>query len=321
VPAEMLQPRLLKELNAENPNGNSWQKVFGDRADEYFHAWSVASFIGKVAAAGKKEYNLPMYTNAALRDPLTNPKANTYESGGPTDNVIPIWKVAAPALDLLAPDIYLPENEKVLKVLELYNRPDNPLFVPEAAFSATNAKYLYEVIARGGIGFSPFGIDDNNRGTALPDFNKRLGPFGNEYTIISTIPQLTEWAIEGKISAAVEPEDHKEQIIDLGAWQAIVSFTGARNAAAPVNDHPFGHVMLVKLSADKFIAIGAHCHITFKPMGSSAGKAWQYLKVEEGSYQNGVFKPLRILNGDETDWGGPSLGNKPEILQISLVTR
>jgi len=321
VPAEVLKPELLKDLHAEDPSGGSWQKVFGDRADEYFHAWSVASFIGKVAAAGKKEYNLPMYTNAALRDPLTNPKANTYESGGPTDNVISLWKVAAPALDLVAPDIYLPENEKILKVLELYNRPDNPLFVPEADFNSTNAKYLYEVIARGGIGFSPFGIDDNNHGTPVTDFNQRLEPFGNEYTIVATIPQLTEWAIEGKTSATIEPEDHKEQTIDLGAWQAVVSFAGARNAIAAANDRPLGRVMLVKLSADKFIAIGSHCHITFKPLGDNAGRAWQYLKVEEGSYQNGVFKPLRILNGDETDWGGPSFGNKPTILQISLVTR
>ncbi|MES2110205.1 MAG: DUF5597 domain-containing protein [Bacteroidota bacterium] len=321
VPAEVLKPELLKDLHAEDPSGGSWQKVFGDRADEYFHAWSVASFIGKVAAAGKKEYNLPMYTNAALRDPLTNPKANTYESGGPTDNVISLWKVAAPALDLVAPDIYLPENEKILKVLELYNRPDNPLFVPEADFNSTNAKYLYEVIARGGIGFSPFGIDDNNRGTPVTDFNQRLEPFGNEYSIVATIPQLTQWAIEGKTSATIEPEDHKEQTIDLGAWQAVVSFAGARNAIAAANDRALGRVMLVKLSADKFIAIGSHCHITFKPLGDNAGRAWQYLKVEEGSYQNGVFKPLRILNGDETDWGGPSFGNKPTILQISLVKR
>jgi hypothetical protein len=263
-----------------------------------------------------------MYTNAALRDPLTNPKANTYESGGPTDNVIPLWKVAAPALDLLAPDIYLPENEKILKVLDLYSRPDNPLFVPEAAFSAINAKYIYEVIARGGIGFSPFGIDNNNRGTPPPDFNQRLEPFGNEYAMASAMmPQLADWAFAGKISAAVEPEDHKEQTIDLGAWQAIVSFAAARNALAPANERPLGHVMLVKLAADKFIAIGSHCHITFKPLGSNAGKTWQYLKVEEGSYQNGAFKPLRILNGDETDWGGPSFGNKPAVLQISLVTR
>ncbi|MGN6397209.1 MAG: DUF5597 domain-containing protein [Mucilaginibacter sp.] len=321
VPAELVKPTLLRELHTEDPAGGSWQKVFGDRADEYFHAWSVASFIGNVAAAGKKEYNLPLYTNAALRDPLTNPKANTYESGGPTDNVIPIWKIAAPAIDLLAPDIYLPENEKVLKVLELYSRRDNPLFVPEAAFNATNAKYLYEVIARGGIGFSPFGIDDNNRGTPIAGFNKSLEPFGNEYAMFAGMPQLAEWVLAGKISAAVEPEDHKEQTINLGAWQAVISFGSARNAVAPATDIPLGRIMLVKLTDDKFIAIGSHCHITFKPLGGNSGKAWQYLKVEEGSYENGIFKPLRILNGDETDWGGPAFGDKPETLKINLITR
>jgi hypothetical protein len=66
----------------------------------------VAHYIGQVAAAGKAEYPLPMYVNAALRDPLTNPRAGTYESGGATDNVFDIWKAAAPAIDILAPDIY-----------------------------------------------------------------------------------------------------------------------------------------------------------------------------------------------------------------------
>ena len=63
----------------------------------YFHAWSVAKYVGQVAAAGKAVYPLPMYANAALRDPLkTRRPAGSYESGGPTDNVLSIWKVAAP---------------------------------------------------------------------------------------------------------------------------------------------------------------------------------------------------------------------------------
>ena len=33
-------------------------------------------------------------------------RSRQLRSGGPTDNVIPIWKVAAPALDIVAPDIY-----------------------------------------------------------------------------------------------------------------------------------------------------------------------------------------------------------------------
>ncbi|MDP9048218.1 MAG: beta-galactosidase, partial [Bacteroidota bacterium] len=107
VPAALLKPEVLKMLNVAVVPSGTWQQVFADRADEYFQAWSVASFIGQVAAAGKAEYPLPLYVNAALREPFGNPPATHYESGGPTDNVIPIWKAAAPAVDLLAPDIYL----------------------------------------------------------------------------------------------------------------------------------------------------------------------------------------------------------------------
>ncbi|MBS1503432.1 MAG: beta-galactosidase, partial [Bacteroidetes bacterium] len=151
VPAQLLKPEILKELNRPaSPKGN-WTEVFGDRADEYFQAWSVASFVGKVAAAGKAECPLPLYVNAALRDPLTDPPATNYESGGPTDNVIPIWKAAAPAIDLLAPDIYLQGSERILKVIGLYSRPDNALMVPEAGLEPEKGKYLYEVLAHGGL--------------------------------------------------------------------------------------------------------------------------------------------------------------------------
>lgn len=71
----------------------------------------------QVAVAGKAVYPLPLYANAALRDPLKPGAPGSYESGGPTDNVIPIWKVAAPALDVLALDIYQNDPAAYLKVL------------------------------------------------------------------------------------------------------------------------------------------------------------------------------------------------------------
>ena len=101
VPAQLLKPAVLKALNVPENSKGSWVKVFGDRADEYFQAWSIARFIEQVAAAGKAEYPLPLYVNVALRDPLTNPMATHYESGGATDNVIPIWKAAAPSIDVI----------------------------------------------------------------------------------------------------------------------------------------------------------------------------------------------------------------------------
>ncbi len=323
VPAALLKPELLKALQVPIGTAGNWQKVFGDRADEYFQAWSVARFIGQVAAAGKAEYALPMYTNAALRNPFTNPPANYYESGGPTDNVIPIWKEAAPAIDLLAPDIYLSGTDTIMKVIDLYDRRDNALLVPELGWSGERAKYLYEVLARGGIGFSPFGIDDNEHGFSPVEMTDRLAPFAREYTVAAPMMRLlAKWGYEGKVKAAIEREDHADQTIDLGAWQAVVSFgDGERKASEKINNPPNGKIMIVQSGQDKFILIGTLCHVTFRPAGKNSGRAWQYLKVEEGRYDGEMFKPFRILNGDETDFGGPHFRLVPTVLETTLILR
>ncbi len=323
VPKELLTRSVLNELNVPGGSNGNWQTVFGERADEYFQAWSVARFIGQVAAAGKAEYDLPLYVNAALRDPLTNPMANSYESGGPTDNVIPIWKVAAPAIDLVAPDIYISGSEKVLKVIDLYSRPDNALFVPEAALNEDKVKYLYDIIAKGGIGFSPFGIDNNGQPSGDEQPGDRLASFGHEYAMIEPMMrEIAQWAFDGKIKAVVEKEDFASQSVDLGSWKAIITFGGnGRGNAKPVNTKPNGKMMIVQLEENKFILIGTGCHITFQPLGKNAGRAWQYGKVEEGKFENGNFNLIRIQNGDETDWGGPGFGEAPTVLQVTLFVR
>lgn len=323
VPAELLKPEILKALGRPAVSNGTWAAVFGDRADEYFHAWYVARYIGQVAAAGKTVYPLPLYVNAALRDPLTDPPATEYESGGPTDNVFPIWKTAAPAIDLLAPDIYLSGNDRVLKVLELYGRQNNALFVPEAGLIPANAKYLYEVPARGGIGFSPFGIDAGELDIDLAKNKEKLALYSAAYKAAQPmVRELAAWAFEGKIKSAVEGDDHAQQTINLGNWQVSVYFGGdGRANAAPVYGLSAGKLLIVQLGENKFLAMGSRCHIVFKPTGKNAGKAWEYIKVDEGRYQNGQFKAYRILNGDETDWGGPGFGDDPPVLQITLTTR
>src|SRR4051812_24869178 len=89
---------------------------------------AVRSTRGR-AAPGKKEYALPMYVNASLRDPFNPGPAGAYASGGPTDNVISIYRAAGP-IDIVAPDIYLKESAKVMRVIELY-KAGGPLLVPE----------------------------------------------------------------------------------------------------------------------------------------------------------------------------------------------
>ena len=133
----------------------AWRQVFGDAADETFEAWYTATYIEEVAAAGKDEYPLPMYVNAALRDPFNPGKAPSYESGAPTDNNIDLWKIASPSISVVAPDIYMPEYARYMKSMELYKRKNNPLLIPETGNPAAFAHYVFAASARERLGGRP----------------------------------------------------------------------------------------------------------------------------------------------------------------------
>ena len=89
--------------------------------------------------------------------------------------------------------------------------------------------------------------------------------------------------------------------------------------ATPENRN--GKAMIIKLDENEFLAAGTTCRFTFNPVGKNEGKAWQYLKVMEGYYENDEFQMIRVLNGDETDWGGPYIGEIPKLLHFKLVAR
>ncbi|MEL5893425.1 DUF5597 domain-containing protein [Bacteroides sp. GD17] len=317
VPSEVFTTSVCKELGVDKNAKGSWAQVFGERADEYFHAWHVAKYINYVAQAGKEVNPLPLFVNVALRDPLTNPTADNYESGGATDNVISLWKAAAPCIDMVSPDIYLRGDETVLKVIDLYARDDNALMVPETG--SANSKYLYKVIEKG-IGFSPFGVDKRRQALG----NATRDALSYEYELLDPMNQeLARWAAEGRIQTVIEPEDHSEQHISLGEWEAIIIFGGGRgnNSAQSAERAANGKAMIIRLSDNEFLGIGTNCRFTFNTAGKNKGRAWQYLKVKEGKWENGEFKMSRILNGDETDWGGPQVGEIPNLLHFTLVAR
>jgi beta-galactosidase GanA len=319
---EPVPRELLKGLGTSAPAGANWTTAFGPNADEYFQAWSVARFVGQVAAAGKQEYPLPMYANAALRDPLAPGPANTYESGGPTDNVLGIWKAAAPALDVLAPDIYQNESVRYRKVLELYARPDNALFVPETGGPAGYPRLCFAALGRGAIGWSPFGLDYTSYSTepqgAPRMAEEALAPIVLNYKMLE--PMMREVArlnFEGRLQAIAEEPGQARQTIDFGTWKAVITFgAGGRNNSTNGNTTPIGRALVAKLGENEFLVAGVYGKIDFTP---SAGRKRSFQRVEEGSYEDGVFKALRIWNGDETDYG-LSFFSAPQILRVVLGT-
>ena len=326
--------------------GPNWRNVFGTEADVNFHAWAVAKYVGEIAAAGKAVYPLPLYVNAALRDPFKG-APGTYESGGPTDNVLSIWKAEAPAIDVLAPDIYSPDTASYLKVLHLYHRADNPLFVPETAGSPrTLARFLFSTLGLQAIGYSPFGLDYTRTPPAHQGENDSPNSFldatAQNYKLIGPMMRdVARWNFEGKLQATAEVEGEPTQTLHFGAWDAVISYGGGRGGTAKDNAEPVGRALVAQLKENQFLVAGYFCRVDFRPAGTEAERKagqvvngsgqtpsaqidgkWvhrQFLKVEEGTYENGQFKFVRILNGDQTDWG-LGLGAEPDVLRVSVAT-
>jgi beta-galactosidase GanA len=321
---------LLKRLGA---SGASWEEAFRNDADEFFHAWSIASYVEELAAAGKAVLGLPMYTNAALRDPINDQDPMTYAAGGPTHNVIDVWKVAAPSLDFLSPDIYMRDDTRYRAVLEHYARPDNALFVSELGSDADYARYLFETLGKGAIGFSPFGIDYTGYSNfplgAKSITQESLAPFVENYRLLR--PFAGEWAriaSERPVFGAARPDDSRPRSIDLGRWTATISF----------HEWQFGYIdaewlkdaakrepainagaLIADLGNDTFLVTGRHARVSFALAEARGEEHMIFEAVDEVEFADGEWRVLRRWNGDQIDWG-LNFTERDAVLRVKLAT-
>jgi beta-galactosidase GanA len=313
----------------------TWKQVYGDYADEYFHAYSIASYIEDIAKAGRAVYNLPMYVNNSIRDPLEEPIKPWHEnfaSGGPTYDVIDIYRAAAPHIDFAGPDIYGPESKKFTATLGRFQRQDNPLMVPEMSNAPEYVRYTYQVLGRGAIGFAPFGIDYADYSN-FPLGHKAtdktmVEPFGKIYAAFRPMErQWAKWAFEGRTYGVAEGDDRQPQTFDMKGWKATISFRewqfGEREYFKHVKDVPAGTeipnggVAIAQISDNEFIIIGQRARVK---IDHAEGKPSMWARVEEGHYDpSGKWIMDRNWNGDQTDYGLNLTGN-PVVLKVKLGT-
>jgi beta-galactosidase GanA len=318
VPAE-----LVKALGKQP---GTWSQVFGEDADESFAAWSVARYINAVAAAGKKELALPMYVNNWLKSPraytVSTAAGDDYPSGGPTINMHPIWKATAPAIDILAPDIYVASSERYRAVMHEFHTANNPLLIPESLGfggfpGASNyARNLFYALGDGAVGFANFGLDAmrvdepmNAESQAQVEGYRLLGSFDRE---------LAALKFAGKLKTAVQEEGIGQQELEFGGageptWHAEVLFPNFTNLQALHE----GRAVVASLGANEFLVAGIDCRVEFALPVHSGGKQPQILRVEEGTYDGMRWVPVRVWNGDETDYG-LNFGNKGLLLHVTL---
>ncbi|WP_343527676.1 DUF5597 domain-containing protein [Sphingomonas sp.] len=311
--------------------GGNWQAVFGAQADRAFNSWYTARYVNEIAAAGKAVKPLPMFVNAALAGPSNVPDPDGVASGGPQQDVLDIWKVAAPAIDAEAPDIYDRANRNVGLYLDAYARPDNPLLVPEIGNAREFARYFYDALGRGAIGFAPFGMDDTGffnyplgaRALDETTLNAFAGPYG------ALTPVMRDWArlaFEHPAWGASKPDDGADRRTVMGSWSIQASFgqwqfgekswTWLKSESAPWATEPVGGVAVLHLSADEFLLVGDHVRVRFEP--ATPDPRAMVLRVEEGHFADGRWVMDRVWNGDQTDYG-INIVDRPVVLKVTMA--
>jgi beta-galactosidase GanA len=279
----------LKQLWDENGDKTSgtWTEVFGDseRADEIFMAWHYARFIHAVAAAGKAEYNIPMYVNTWLAGETTPP--GEYPSGGPEPRVVDVWKAAGTGLDFYAPDLYAADFEAWCR---RYHRDGNPLYMPETRGGAAGAANVFYALGEeAGFGFSPFAIESEASNT---------DPLGESYGVIASIaPLLAEHQSKGDVHGFVLNHDRSSVDFTMNGYTLHVSLDEIFGDQAASG---FGLIMAD--GKDAFLGAGKGFKVTFTQRPETVEHVG-LAAIDEGTFVDGKWVPGRRLNGDENAQG------------------
>lgn len=291
----------------------SWELLFGagNSASEAFMANAISTYVGKVAAAGKEGYNIPLYTNTWLNfdDPSAldleglpgvvggGAEPGIYPSGGPCPHVTDIWRCNAPALEFLAPDLYFHNYEGICK--DYTAHADKPLFIPEQRRDENGARRVWLAYATyGALGTGPFGIDTG------PDI------IGREYKLLAQTQQYLLSAPPSQrfgfffdeLPAAGPPRGQERWTKTFGGHlEVIVERAFVFGKAGP------GGGMIIQLGDEnsaRFLAVGRGFNVYFK--SHKEGVTFTgILNAREKEYveETSELRTLKTLNGDETRSG------------------
>jgi beta-galactosidase GanA len=265
-----------------------------------------------VSSAGKKEYALPMFANAALIRPGYKP--GQYPTAGPLPHLLEVWRARAPSLNMICPDIYFPS---FMEWCGRYVRNGNPLFIPEMANSKrAPGNALYAFAKFNAMGTGPFSIEnaETEKEQQIREcYGMLAGMSGlilkaqHDKTIIGLSPQISvDWTI-----------DDQPQRAELGSvvFEAKFDRAGAGGPTQPTalptlgsgrwdapDGTPFGSAMILQLGDSEFLIAGMGVIVTFAPLDGKGKVGID--RVQEGHFaKDGSWVGGRWLDGDETHQG------------------
>ncbi len=303
----------------------TWTEVFGSRlAEESFTTYYVSSYINEVAKAGKQVYPLVTYVNCwnggedtADQFDLFDRPGETYPSGGPVSHMLDFWKATAPDIDILSSDTSVQPFGNFRRINSRYVRPDNPYWSPEAGRTMSGARaFFYALADFQAIGFGAYGVDSGGA-----ELEARFVDLGADYRLVqATMPAIIDLQAAGKLKAAIEEDTIRGKNLIFDRYHVLARFlpVPAPPGQAPV---PSARVLVGELGPDEYLVLGFNAAVDFRPTVGSGFTAAQFLQVEEGVYENGVWKTTNRGRTYQGSYGPPSvsLPSQGAIFRVKLM--
>lgn len=294
----------------EKYEGEEWKTNFSYYTEEIFMAWNYAKYVGEITKKGKNEYELPMYANAWLRQPRQQVPGQ-YPSGGPLPEVIDIWRAAAPAIDFIAPDIYIVEEFDW--VCEEFTRSGNPLFIPETKVGPEGSvRAIYAFGKYDALCYAPFGIDG---GGIFNSADPNDPTITNVYNVLKNIaPDIAKYRGTDNMTGLFMTAEEAGKSEKMGDYNVsmrrfssagLFKMTGGQFGEEGEEIKSAAGLLVIKLSDNEFLVAGGSGIIINVSKGeTNKSENVGFVSVDEISFENGKMLSHR-LNGDETAMGGP----------------
>jgi hypothetical protein len=316
--ADNLEPELREAwVTAGKKTSGTWQEVFGMApiTDDFFMAWHYATYVDAIVAAGKAEYNIPMFTNAALIRPNYLP--GQYNSGGPLPHSMDIYRAGGSHLDFVSPDIYF---SNFAYWAERYQREGNPVFVPETyggAEGAANAYYAFGQLDA--IGFSPFGIDRRMSASGVSASVPQ--PLAAAYSVLDHLsPKILQKQGSDQLGGIVlEGSEQRSGRISFGGYDITVNWAGAPNIPGAQEANRRIGILFIQESSDEFLVAGSGSATLSFASGSKGTEIVGIASIDEEVLVGGEWIWQRRLNGDENGQGQVlRLGSNAVVYKVRL---
>ncbi len=301
-------------------NGATWKDSFGKDVygEEQFMAYHYARYVERLAQSARKIYDIPLYVNAAMNS--RGRKPGEYPSAGPLAHLADIWKLIAPSIDLLAPDIYDTGFKGWAKQYDMGKK--NPLFIPESrCCDNSGVRALYVFGEHEGVGFSPFAVDQcaESEGQEI----------SRSYALLQELqPLLLKYRGKNAIRGVLLNQEDKETLIEDGD----MTFTCRHYFTLPWDSRASngstwreGGATIIRLAKNDYLIAGSGVVVVFQKTTEKAQETAKTLGEDgfasTGNKQKGIDNNLQPFKGKRMGIGTVDEVNIQEDGTIKYIRR